>query len=81
MEDHGRKGAPLLGTFRGRRDFILTGGIVHWDSSTYIKEGSGNGIAVHGTPRWGASNSGGERLTPVELCGENLEVRLFNSEP
>jgi hypothetical protein len=54
-----KKGAPLLGTLRGTRDFVLTGDIVHWGLRDIYRKESGNGIIVHRTPRWEASNSGG----------------------
>jgi hypothetical protein len=30
LGERGGKGAPVLGTFRGRREFVLTGDIVYW---------------------------------------------------
>ena len=75
MKDHGRKGAPLLGTFSGRRDFVLTGDIVHWGLRNMCEKKAleTESLSVGLTVR--------ERLTLAELCGENLEVRLFNLGP
>jgi len=50
--DHG-VGAPLLGTERERRDFILSGALAYWGSDGCVKEGSIKGHFSPYRPRWG----------------------------